>query len=433
MFDFSIELQAENIHDKRTREYFQEVLSSFINGNYRSALVMLWTVTVTDIIFKLQHLDSIYNDETAREILKEIENIQNKNPNPADWERKLIELIKKRKLSTFELYELIHVESLQKDRHLAAHPIIKDGISLYQPNKETVRASIRNIMEGVLIKSPYASNKIFYILIKDISEKRDLFPSYKKLVDYIDAAYLKSMPLGVINHVFKKLWKFSFLLENSDADLNREINVRVLGVISKKYLIEMVNLVKDENHYFSINIALNNDSIMGVFVEYCSSYSKIYHSIDESYISPIKEKITTDHKLHSLAPFLYTKIDDFIDAIENKISYKEFCKNELSSKLAYDYFESYSNTEKLLDSYITAFSSSGSFDIADIRYIYLIEPFLENFNEKQFIKIIESIDENDQINSRRRARSTNSKIKESIENKKIEIDFSDYKYILFNE
>ena len=34
--NYSIELEAEDIYDANTKEYFQEVLSSYINGNYRS-------------------------------------------------------------------------------------------------------------------------------------------------------------------------------------------------------------------------------------------------------------------------------------------------------------------------------------------------------------------------------------------------------------
>jgi len=31
--EYSIELQAENINNIKTKQYFQEVLSSYINGN----------------------------------------------------------------------------------------------------------------------------------------------------------------------------------------------------------------------------------------------------------------------------------------------------------------------------------------------------------------------------------------------------------------
>jgi hypothetical protein len=56
MSEFSLESFAEKIHYGKTKDYFQEVLSSYQNRNYRSAVVMLWSVAVCDIVYKLQKL-----------------------------------------------------------------------------------------------------------------------------------------------------------------------------------------------------------------------------------------------------------------------------------------------------------------------------------------------------------------------------------------
>jgi hypothetical protein len=52
MSDYSIELAAERIVDPRTKRYFAEVYGCYASGHYRSAVVMLWSVVVTDILFK---------------------------------------------------------------------------------------------------------------------------------------------------------------------------------------------------------------------------------------------------------------------------------------------------------------------------------------------------------------------------------------------
>ena len=52
--EYSIEQRARQIFDARSREYFSEVLSCYTVGNYRSAVVMLWSVVVCDILFKIQ-------------------------------------------------------------------------------------------------------------------------------------------------------------------------------------------------------------------------------------------------------------------------------------------------------------------------------------------------------------------------------------------
>lgn len=106
--EYSIELQAEHIFNSKTKEYFHEVLSSYINGNYRSALVMLWTVTVTDLVFKLQDLVHIYGDTTAEGILKDISNKQNSNKTSPQWEVDLVDLINDR-MEMFETHEITNI------------------------------------------------------------------------------------------------------------------------------------------------------------------------------------------------------------------------------------------------------------------------------------------------------------------------------------
>ena len=54
--------EAEDIYFAKTGEYFNEVLSNYANGNYRSAVVMLYSVAICDLLFKLQELADMYND-----------------------------------------------------------------------------------------------------------------------------------------------------------------------------------------------------------------------------------------------------------------------------------------------------------------------------------------------------------------------------------
>ena len=69
---------AEKIYHQKTKEYFDEVISSYHNGNYRSAVVMLYTVVVCDLVFKLNDLKDIHNDQKAIKILQDL-NVEKKN------------------------------------------------------------------------------------------------------------------------------------------------------------------------------------------------------------------------------------------------------------------------------------------------------------------------------------------------------------------
>ena len=77
---FTIEDLIEKINEPKSKELFRDVYATYAQGQYRATVVMLWTVVVCDLIYKLQYLRDVYNDSTAISILNEIENKQKKNP-----------------------------------------------------------------------------------------------------------------------------------------------------------------------------------------------------------------------------------------------------------------------------------------------------------------------------------------------------------------
>jgi hypothetical protein len=167
--EYSIEQRATQIFDARTKEYFSEVLSCYAAGNYRSSVVMLWSVAVCDLLFKLQNLVDLYGDAKAKEILADIGKLQQDNERSPIWETKLVESVAEQTqlLDIAERENLLH---LQRQRHLAAHPVVNANFQLHRPNRETVRALIRNTLDGVLTKAPILSKQIVNELVGDLEQ-----------------------------------------------------------------------------------------------------------------------------------------------------------------------------------------------------------------------------------------------------------------------
>lgn len=90
---FSMESLADRIFFEKSKKYFQEVTSSYYSGNYRSAIVMLWSVVIFDLVLKLQSLKNSYNDASAISLLEEITKKQIQNPKSPDWELYLVEKV----------------------------------------------------------------------------------------------------------------------------------------------------------------------------------------------------------------------------------------------------------------------------------------------------------------------------------------------------
>ena len=147
--EYSIEQRATQIFDARTKEYFSEVLSCYSAGNYRSSVVMLWSVAVCDLLFKLQNLVDLYGDTKAKDILTEIGKLQQENERSPIGETRLVESVAEQ-TQLIDIAERENLLHLQRQRHLAAHPVVNANFQLHRPNRETARALIRNTLDGVL-------------------------------------------------------------------------------------------------------------------------------------------------------------------------------------------------------------------------------------------------------------------------------------------
>jgi hypothetical protein len=423
--EYSIELQAENINSSKTKQYFQEVLSSYINGNYRSAIVVLWTVTVYDLVYKLQDLSNIYNDSIAEKILKDLKAKQEANKKSPEWEAELIKLIEER-TSMFATYEITHIKLLQEQRHLSAHPLIKEDLDLYQPNKETTRALIRNTLEFVLTKPSMASNKIFINMIEDLNEKRNLFPKVDDLENYIQPKYFAHTPSKVKQFIYKQLWKFVFKLDNEESEKNRKINLKALSILYKNNQTLMNQLMGEEKGYFASNINLDTEIDMKFLVSLCAKFPKIYALLDESHKPPIERRIKQDKSLWSESFFMYSAADDYLEDLANEINTYEASKDRKLSKKIISYCQEHDVIEKLIPLYISQYCASSSYDSADRSFRNLLKEIFHFMSQEDFISLLEGIETNNQTYNRGVASHDHKKLQEVCIEMYDDFDFSPY-------
>jgi len=215
MKDFSLELAADNIFNSKTKSYFQEVLSSYNSNNFRSAIVMLWSVVISDLVYKIQYIEAIFEDETSQNILDEISQIQKDNPNSPVWEEELVQMVNDR-TSLLEKNDYQHLKNVQKLRHLCAHPAFDSNYELYTPDRDTTRACLRNMLEGVLVKSPLITKNIFIDFLQDMSDNKDMLTNNDTLHRYLDSKYFKHLSSDLMNNFFRSLWKLVFRTENKE-------------------------------------------------------------------------------------------------------------------------------------------------------------------------------------------------------------------------
>ena len=115
---FSI-AEEEMIYFPQTRQYFREVTTSYEIGNYRSSIVMLYSVVVCDLLLKLEELANTNNDSVAKEILDQIENTRTENQTSGQWEWELIRSVRERTsfLDNEAYANIEHLYSYRKENY----------------------------------------------------------------------------------------------------------------------------------------------------------------------------------------------------------------------------------------------------------------------------------------------------------------------------
>jgi hypothetical protein len=402
--DFSVELAAERINDSRTREYFQEIQYSFVSGSHRSAIVMLWSVVVADLVYKLQDLRDLYGDVTAKSILEAVEAKQLKNPNNPEWEVQLVEDINSR-LNLFEPAEYQHLLQLQKLRNLSAHPILSATNVLFSPNRETVRAAIRNALEGVLLKPPIFSKKIVSEFAADLAAKKALLPDRASLASYLEAKYFKGLHPEVEREIFKALWKFVFRLENPETDENRDVNVRTLHLLYERKPLELKEFIQSQQTFFS---ELADGAPIAEAIRFLSAHPSLYGALSDAAKVLIENRAKSTVDLYSIAMFLSPDFSKHIEALlqlpqRTTISAPVFKEMMITSRNA-------ECSERLCILGSEIYGSSPSFNTADFNFTNFIEPYLDDFDSEAMKTLLEQIEGNSQTYGRGRASIDHPKV-----------------------
>ena len=421
MSSFSIEQSAEQIYHPKTKEYFKEVLQSYINGSYRSAVVMLYSVVVCDLIYKLKDLKELYDDETAKGILEKVEKAQRANPNSGDWEGVLIEEVKKRTF-LLEPADKISIDALRQYRHLSAHPVLNQEDLLSTPNRETVRALMRNMLEGLLTKNPVMSRKVFVTILEDLAQHKNFFPNDLSLEEYIESRYLKNTNEQMRNLIFKDLWGIVFNCTSEECNSNREINFRTLKILFKKYKASLLKYISENPIPFN-KFKEDSQPILIRLTEFIGSNPEVYKFFDDPTKTKLKAQIEQEWSLKVRSPFLRESMEQHFDYLIKEMHWTEYGYSEekfyesyiLLDKNERDLLFSWASENDCLDKYyhllIQQFIHSSNYDTADHTFRLFIEPNLKHFNREHFLSLYDGINRNRQCHGRRDAKYDNTQIK----------------------
>ena len=393
----------EQIYFQKTREYFEEIEKSFYSESYRSAVVMLYSVVIADLLYKLEELKDYYSDTVAENIINEVNFIRKANPKSSEWENKLIERISK-ETSIIEPYILVNIEHLKEIRNFSAHPSLDQNNELIKPSREKTMGLIKDMLIGIFIRPPLFIKKITTNILEDISNKKeDFLLDNSKFKKYIRKKYFDKIPDNMIVNVFKDFWKLTFKTENEDCNQNRDINLGFLLITMQDYKLKILeNIRKDKQKYNNIS---DNSNIVIYLVEFIYYYPEVYTQLSDEnkIIIDVATNNQKDYKL--LIYYAYKNLEEQL----KELSVENF--NNLHNKELFEKkVEEDGEMSLIIDKYMKFFADSYSYNEADDRFNRFIRPYISKMDLMQVKKLIEIINTNNQIYGRGRAESDNNDI-----------------------
>jgi hypothetical protein len=407
--EYSIEQRATQIFDARTKDYFSEVLSCYAAGNYRSAVVMLWSVAVCDLLFKLQNLVDLYGDEKAKTILVEIGNLQEDNERSPIWETKLVELVaaQTQLIDVAERENLLH---LQRQRHLAAHPVVTASFQLHRPNRDTARALIRNTLDGLLTKAPILCKRIVNELVDDLEQASGILIDDKKLKAYLESKYFNRFNAEVEKAVFKALWKFVFRSTDEKCEKNRAINYSAIRLLFLRNPPQFRILLESDKDYFSA-IASAGEPVL-FLIHFLSREPALYLLLADHAKASLQHAAESDTSARCLAWFICN------DLAEHAVNLGGWIAANGSQEIdrdTWDFIAEISDSIEWSKQIIRLsnryYAASVGYNAADRRFSEVIRPHLARYEIDDCIDLIQGIERNTQTWERGRARTDHREVR----------------------
>ena len=385
-------IDKNQIYDTRTKGYIEEVLSSYHHGNFRSAVVMLYSVVLCDLIFKLQELRDVFSDKFASDLLGKIEAKINNDKSSPEWEHIMVdEMHKKSPLLEADAYTL--VSHLRDWRNLSAHPVLDDYSQLFIPEKHLVEGYICEAFTKILSKPAIFVKDIVDVMSDDLDKKKGyILNDITGFKEYVEKKYLQRMTDAMFVKVFKSFWKFTFILNNPICNSNRTINHNLLKLMlgSRKDLLFCA--MDDTPNDYEIT---DNKEIIGYAIALLAELPETWKHLTEQTRTLINGKIAYNPFYKLIAWFLCEKKEDYIKQLLDE----DFCYCPSNNELTY-LIKQYKNNglmSVLYDYFIHLLGKSTNFNDANSRMELMILPYLEDMDKGQIENVLKIMDGNRQL------------------------------------
>ena len=384
--------EAEKIYSPKTKEYFREVLSSYANGNYRSAIVMLYSVCLCDLLYKLEELRDMYNDAVAKKIISDIETHKINSNSKSSWEKELVDSINS-KTKLLDLEACVNMSHLYDYRNLSAHPALNGELDLISPPKEIVAAYIRTSLESILIKPAIFVKDVIAVMSEDLDSKKGyILSDINEFERYVDNKYLCRMNDSIFIKTFQTIWRFTFRTVNDDCNNNRHINRHLLSVMYNKRKGIIITDIGNNSTKYDIN------DMPGAYAEvfrFLSDCSDVYDRLN-AHTKMLITNIHSSDKDYKLVSWFESSKKEHINLLIKKPELIHFSNEYILNYFVNSYKDEGLITECL--SYLIVLTkSANSYDQAIHYFGRYIHPYLKDMKMVNFEALLSVLNTNSQF------------------------------------
>lgn len=435
LFDIN---QIENLE---IRSYFSEVISCYENHNYRAAILVLYTVILYDLTYKLEELRDEYEDSNAKQLLEEIYKKINSSGDKSSWENLLLD--KLHESTDFEIVDdnlWSTIQAVKLKRNLSAHPSFDQEQQIYQPTRELTLGFIKEIYETLLTKSAHFMSRGLERVFESFKQKKSHFNIRNFYEDSKDNNYeynyfynrfysRMSMPLK--KKFFKNIWTLTFEKNNEELE-NNFLNLFVIIKVLEQDEQLFKDFIEGKLKSDKIKDIIDLDIPINKFILFLNFYPDYYQHLH----SDVQERIEKKFKeINHYLYIWYTKenIPEYIEMImadddiedldgisSDQIKLFNFICKEKGIIEVFNKF-----ILKILEKYVPYWSG---FDDANIIMNKFIIPYLNDFKEGDYFEYARIRKANNQIYARDRDSEDNRILISKMQEK--ELDHHEFEELL---
>lgn len=442
---------TSKIFDRRTREYFKEVLTSYSIGNYRSSIVSLYITTIGDLLFKMQEMTEqirVLDNENSMVIkYNEIKNDIERNPESPRWENTILEYYCDTNENLLSIATQLSLETLKKTRNLCAHPSFEGeediSLSYYNPSQEQTAALIKAIYIDILIKPPFLIGNIDTYFLESLNRTQDvLLPNRNEAKEHLISKFYSKMSKYRLHSIFKSLFKLTFNKSNDIIDNNRNVQFLALDILcdytiySNNSERSIYTLLEELNTELEIKFEDIPKLELRLYYLYrfLPRYNGVYNFINQIDKQKLEMIISDLQDNESNLDFRHYKNDLIMlnyFSSENLVEYMDTHKERLrdcdENTIRELYIQlSTSDEIDIYDYFIESYGLSRSFHSANNSYKKLISPYYEDFDSRQLNLLLDKIESNSQVNQSHEIWDNIENIIDEASKKNIVVDSQDY-------